>query len=230
MAERLPIYDIEEQLVTGDITLPPRDQDAAAQIYDRRALHCLAVGGGLLPLPPPAGWVGLRAPVRSSLRAGGDAMSATRPCSANGLHISSRKTAACEKQQKPPANKGHFPIHLGPLPDHCRTASQATPQPRHCPRAWEGGVAMKVKGFGKGRATIAWFTSFSGETVQAMVEPLFRSTPRIVGYRSAWLPIGCAETFVMWLPDYYKQAAGDTLAHRPSNACGSLRSLAGYSP
>jgi hypothetical protein len=31
----------------------------------------------------------------------------------------------------------------------------------------------EAKGFGKGGATITWFASFSGETVQAMVEPLF---------------------------------------------------------
>jgi hypothetical protein len=42
------------------------------------------------------------------------------------LHARSPKTAGCEKQQKTPANKGHFPIHLGPLPDQCRTGSQAT--------------------------------------------------------------------------------------------------------
>ena len=43
------------------------------------------------------------------------------------------KTAGCEKQQKPPANKGHFAIHLGPLPDHYRTPSQAT-RLQHGPR------------------------------------------------------------------------------------------------
>ena len=34
---------------------------------------------------------------------------------------------------------------------------------------------MKVKETDseRGRSTMAWFTSFSGETVQAMVEPLF---------------------------------------------------------
>jgi hypothetical protein len=30
------------------------------------------------------------------------------------------------------------------------------------------------KGFGKGASTIAWFTSFSGETVQPMLKPLFQ--------------------------------------------------------
>jgi hypothetical protein len=52
------------------------------------------------------------------------------------------------------------------------------------------------------------------------------AAPRIVGSASAWLPIGCAESLVMRLPDNYDQAARDTLAHRPSNACGSRRSLA----
>ena len=52
---------------------------------------------------------------------------------ARRLHTRSRKTAGCEKQQKPPANKGHFAIHLGPLPDQCRTPSQATRLP-HGPR------------------------------------------------------------------------------------------------
>jgi hypothetical protein len=36
------------------------------------------------------------------------------------------------------------------------------------------------KAFGKGASTIAWFTSFSGETVQAIVEPLFR--PYLPGF------------------------------------------------
>ena len=46
-------------------------------------------------------------------------------------------------------------------------------QPRHYPRAWEGGVAIKVneRGSERGGSTIAWFTSFAGETVQALVEP-----------------------------------------------------------
>jgi hypothetical protein len=50
--------------------------------------------------------------------------------------------------------------------------------------------------------------------------------PRIVGSASAWLPMGCAETLAIRLPYNDNQAARDTLAHRPSNACGSRRSLA----
>jgi len=48
--------------------------------------------------------------------------------------------------------------------------------PRHCPRPWEGDVAMKVRerDSERGRSTTAWFTSFSGETVQARVEPEWR--------------------------------------------------------
>ena len=38
--------------------------------------------------------------------------------------------------------------------------------------------------------------------------------------------MGCAETFVMRLPDDYNQAARDALAHRPRTACGPRRSLA----
>jgi hypothetical protein len=42
--------------------------------------------------------------------------------------------------------------------------------------------------------------------------------------------MGCAETFVMRLPDCYHQAARDALARRSRSACGSRRSLAGDSP
>src|ERR1035438_2343039 len=54
-------------------------------LHDRRAVHCLAGGGGLLLLSLPASRFGLRPTVRSGLRGGSHAMSATRPCSANGL-------------------------------------------------------------------------------------------------------------------------------------------------
>jgi len=47
-----------------------------------------------------------------------------------------------------------------------------------------------------------------------------------VGHGSAWVPMGCAQTFVMRLPDDYHQATHDALAHRPRSACGSRRSLA----
>jgi hypothetical protein len=50
--------------------------------------------------------------------------------------------------------------------------------------------------------------------------------PSIVGHGSAWVPMGCAETFVLRLPDNYDQAARDGLAHRPVTARGSRRSLA----
>ena len=50
--------------------------------------------------------------------------------------------------------------------------------------------------------------------------------PSIVGRGSAWLPMGCAETFVLRLPDNYHQAARDALAHRPRSAGGCRRSLA----
>src|ERR1035441_7344144 len=38
--------------------------------------------------------------------------------------------------------------------------------------------------------------------------------------------MGCAETFVLRLPDSSNEAAHDALAHRPRTACGSRRSLA----
>src|ERR1017187_7753228 len=38
--------------------------------------------------------------------------------------------------------------------------------------------------------------------------------------------MGCAETFVLRLPDDHDQAAHDALAHRPRTAGGSRRSLA----
>ena len=41
-------------------------------------------------------------------------------------------------------------------------------------------------------------------------------TPSIVGHGSAWVPMGCAETFVMRLPDDYHQAARDALTDRKS--------------
>ena len=49
-------------------------------------------------------------------------------------------------------------------------------------------------------------------------------------YITDWVPMGCAETFMMRLPDDFHQAARDVLAHRPRAACGSRRSLAGHSP
>ena len=54
--------------------------------------------------------------------------------------------------------------------------------------------------------------------------------PSIVGHGSTWVPMGCAETSVMRLPDDYNQVAPDALAHRPINACGPRRTLAGHSP
>jgi hypothetical protein len=56
------------------------------------------------------------------------------------------------------------------------------------------------------------------------------AAPRTVGHGSAWLPMGCAETLMMRLPDDYHQAAPHTLALRPRSACGPRRSLAGDSP
>jgi hypothetical protein len=56
------------------------------------------------------------------------------------------------------------------------------------------------------------------------------AAPRTVGHGSASLPMGCAETLVMRLPDDYHQAARDTLAHRPRSACGPRRIFAGDSP
>ena len=54
--------------------------------------------------------------------------------------------------------------------------------------------------------------------------------PRIVSSASAWLPMGCAETFVVRLPDDYHQAARDAFALRPLTACGPRRSLAVVPP
>ena len=47
-------------------------------------------------------------------------------------------------------------------------------QPRHCPRAWEGGVAMKMKQRGSERgATLAWFTSFLERVLEKHFSPSF---------------------------------------------------------
>ena len=46
------------------------------------------------------------------------------------------------------------------------------------------------------------------------------------GAASAWVPTGCAQTFVLRLPGNYHQATRDALAHRSGTACGSRRSLA----
>ncbi len=50
--------------------------------------------------------------------------------------------------------------------------------------------------------------------------------PRIVSSASAWLPMGCAETSVVRLPDDYHQADRDAFALRPLTACEPRRSLA----
>src|ERR1039458_9386166 len=58
----------------------------------------------------------------------------------------------------------------------------------------------------------------------------FQPSTLIVPSASASLPMGCAETLVMRLPDDYHQAARDRLAHRRWSACGPRRTLAGHSP
>jgi hypothetical protein len=67
----------------------------------------------------------------------------------------------------------------GPLPKQhaCNTGRAGNNKPGRAPRTpgKQKARAMKVKerGSERGGWTIALFTSFSGETVQAMVEPLF---------------------------------------------------------
>jgi hypothetical protein len=58
----------------------------------------------------------------------------------------------------------------------------------------------------------------------------FQPSTLIVPSASAWLPMGCAETLVMRLPDDHHQTARDPLAHRPWSAGGPRRTLAGHSP
>jgi len=47
----------------------------------------------------------------------------------------------------------------------------------------------------------------------------------IVGSASAWLPMGCAQTFVMMLSHNQNQGAHDALAQPFPTACGPPRSL-----
>src|ERR1035441_5287213 len=82
----------------------------------------------------------------------------------------------------------------------------------------------------EGSCLCNWQTSSSIGARDTDLDPQQRfgaiKAPSIVGHGSAWVPMGCAEPFVMRLPDNYNQAACDALAHRPRNACGYHRSLA----
>src|ERR1035441_8331164 len=82
----------------------------------------------------------------------------------------------------------------------------------------------------EGSCLCNWQTSSSIGARDTDLDPQQRfgaiEAPSIVGHGSTWVPMGCAEPFVMRLPDNYNQAARDGLAHRPHTACGSRRSLA----
>jgi len=159
----------------------------------------------------------------------------------NGQHYSIRRdysTPAAQrppdakKQQKTPANKGHFPIHLGPLPDHCRTPSPATSlqhAPRRQPQTWQG---ASNPGQAKGLGSVATAPSAHGHPVHppqycygGRGHPSTPSARLLAGAPPRWLqPTHCprarAGGVTMKVKERGSERRGSTIATQPPGGGG----------